>query len=122
MKFGGAIAAGGQFHHALGSVAATWPFAVRAQPAKGPLGLGLPIGSPENKYDQSLVEAFRQGLRIAGLVEDRDVVLDVIWSGGEPNEAVNEALKRRYRAPHPLWFKRISGGKAPDLNHSNCVY
>jgi len=84
-----------EFITLLGSATATWPLAVRAQQAKGPVHLGfLPLGSPDNKYDQSLVEAFRQGLRIAGLVEDRDVVLDVIWSGRDPNEAVSEALKR----------------------------
>jgi ABC-type uncharacterized transport system substrate-binding protein len=84
-----------EFIMLLGSATATWSLAVRAQQAKGPAHLGfLPLGSPDNKYDQSLVEAFRQGLRIAGLVEGRDVVFDVIWSGGDPNEAVSQALKR----------------------------
>ena len=42
--------------------AAAWPLAARAQNTKNPVRLGfLPIGSPDNKYDQSLVEAFRQG-------------------------------------------------------------
>jgi putative tryptophan/tyrosine transport system substrate-binding protein len=53
----------------------------------------VPLGSPENKYDQSLVEAFRQGLRQAGLVEDRDIVLDVVWAKGDPNQAVIDVLK-----------------------------
>jgi putative ABC transport system substrate-binding protein len=43
----------------------------------------LPGGSPSNTYDRSLVEAFRQGLREVGLVENRDVVLDVVWIGTE---------------------------------------
>jgi putative ABC transport system substrate-binding protein len=68
---------------------------VRAQHANNPVRIGfVPLGSPENKYDQSLVEAFRQGLRLAGLLEGRDVILDVIWSHGRPGEAVSEALKR----------------------------
>jgi putative ABC transport system substrate-binding protein len=67
----------------------------RAQQANNPVRIGfVPLGSPENKYDQSLVEAFRQGLRMAGLVEGRDAILDVIWSHGRPGEAVSEALKR----------------------------
>ena len=79
----------------IGASAATWPLALQAQQAKSPVLLGfLPIGLPDNKYDQSLVEAFRQGLRTAGLVEDQDVVMDVIWSKGDANEAVSEALKR----------------------------
>src|SRR6185312_3998612 len=80
---------------ALVGAAAAWPVMMRAQQANNPVRIGfLPLGSPDNKYDQSLVEAFRQGLRIAGLVEGRDVVLDVIWSRGDANAAVSEALKR----------------------------
>jgi len=80
---------------ALVGAAAAWPVMMRAQQANNPVRIGfVPLGSPENKYDQSLVEAFRQGLRIAGLVEGRDAILDVIWSHGRPGEAVSEALKR----------------------------
>jgi len=83
-----------EFMLALGGVAA-WPIPVRAQRAKSPVRLGfLPLGSPENKYDQSLVEAFRQGLNQVGLVENRDILLDVAWTSGDPNQAVSEVLKR----------------------------
>jgi hypothetical protein len=38
-----------------------------AQLAKSPIRIGLlPFGSPSNVYDQSLVDAFRSGLRQAG--------------------------------------------------------
>jgi putative ABC transport system substrate-binding protein len=44
--------------------AVAWPLAARAQQAENPVRIGfLPIGSPSNSYDQSLVEAFRRGLR-----------------------------------------------------------
>jgi len=67
----------------------------RAQPAKKPARIGfLPLGSPSNAYDRSLVEAFRQGLRQAGLVESRDVVLDVVWISGDPDQAVTEVMQR----------------------------
>src|SRR6478672_5556519 len=80
---------------ALVGAAAAWPVMMRAQQANNPVRIGfVPLGSPENKYDQSLVEAFRQGLRTAGLVEGRDAILDVIWSHGRPGEAVSEALER----------------------------
>ncbi len=72
-----------------------WPLAARAQPAKKPARIGfLPLGSPSNAYDRSLVEAFRQGLRQAGLVESRDVVLDVVWISGDPDQAVTEVMQR----------------------------
>ena len=74
--------------------AATWPLVARAQ-TKNPAHIGfLPIGSPDNKYDQSLVEGFRQGLRQAGLIEGQDIVLDIVWSKGDPDQAVAEVLKR----------------------------
>jgi putative tryptophan/tyrosine transport system substrate-binding protein len=82
------------FNTLLGGAMAAWPLAARAQDTK-PVRLGfLPLGSPDNKYDQSLVEAFRQGCRQIGLVEGRDIVLDVVWISGDPNEAVSEVLKR----------------------------
>jgi putative tryptophan/tyrosine transport system substrate-binding protein len=54
----------------------------------------LPLGLPSNPYDTSLVEAFRQGLREVGLIENRDIILDVVWVGDDPEEAVNEVLRR----------------------------
>src|SRR5436309_3415087 len=68
--------------------------AARAQQAKRPVRIGfLFFGSPSNAYDRSLVDAFRQGLRQVGLVENRDIVLDVVASGN-PDQAVTEVLQR----------------------------
>ena len=84
-----------EFMALLGGAAAAWPLAARAQQHKGPVRLGfLPIGSPSNAYDRSLVEAFQQGLRQVGLIENRDIVLDVLWVGDDPNQAVSEELRR----------------------------
>jgi hypothetical protein len=45
------------------------PFTAKAQQAASPVRIGfMPLGSPSNAYNSSLVEAFRQGLREAGLV------------------------------------------------------
>jgi putative tryptophan/tyrosine transport system substrate-binding protein len=71
-----------QFVSPLGGGAAvillSWPLAVRAQQQRGPVRVGfLPIGSPSNAYDRSLVEAFQQGLHRVGLIENQDIVLDV---------------------------------------------
>jgi putative ABC transport system substrate-binding protein len=55
--------------------------------AQQPTGLSriglLPFGSASNEYDRSLVEAFRLGLREIGVVENRDVALDVAWTSTE---------------------------------------
>jgi len=79
----------------VGGAAAAWPLAGRAQQSKGPVRLGfLPLGSPSNSYDRSLVEAFQQGLHQVGLIENRDIVLDVLWVGNDPDQAVKEVLGR----------------------------
>jgi putative tryptophan/tyrosine transport system substrate-binding protein len=75
--------------------AAAWPLAARAQQGKSRVRLGfLPLGSPSNAYDRSLVEAFQQGLRRVGLIENRDVMLDVAWVSGDPDQAVSDVLQR----------------------------
>jgi len=79
----------------LGGAPAAWPLGAHAQLAKGPIRLAfLPLGSPSNAYDRSLVEAFQQGLRRVGLIENRDIILDVVWISGDPDQAVSEALRR----------------------------
>jgi putative ABC transport system substrate-binding protein len=80
----------------LGGAAAAWPVTVSAQ-ANRPLRMGfLPIGSASNMYDRSLVEAFRDGLHDAGLIENRDFVLDLLWINNEPElpQAVEELVRR----------------------------
>jgi ABC-type uncharacterized transport system substrate-binding protein len=79
----------------LAGAAVAWPLAARAQPHKSLTRIAFfPLGSPSKTYDRSLVEAFQKGLRRAGLVEDQNIVLDVIWiSGGDPDQAVSEALQ-----------------------------
>jgi putative tryptophan/tyrosine transport system substrate-binding protein len=81
----------------VGGAAAAWPLAARAQQAENPIRIGfLPIGSSSNSYDRSLVEAFRQGLREVGVVENRHVVLDLVWIRNEPEipQAVSELMQR----------------------------
>jgi putative tryptophan/tyrosine transport system substrate-binding protein len=72
-----------------------WPLAARAQQSGKPVRLGfVVVGSPSNPYDLSLVEAFRQGLRKVGLIENQNVVLDVAWVKADANQAVSEVLQR----------------------------
>lgn len=81
----------------LGGAAVGWPLTARAQQAQSPVRIGfLPIGSPSNTYDLSLVEAFRRGLREVGVIETQHVVLDLIWINNEPElpQAVTELMQR----------------------------
>ena len=84
-----------EFITLLGGAAAAWPIIASAQEPKKPWRVGLlPLGSPSNPYDQSLVEAFRKGLRQTGLAESQDVMLDVVWTMGNPEQAVKALLER----------------------------
>src|SRR5437660_10467181 len=83
-----------EFISLLGGAVVAWPLAARAQQGKGPVRLGfLPLGSPTNAYDRSLVEAFQEGLRRVGLIENRDIILDVVWISGNTDQAVSEVLR-----------------------------
>ena len=64
----------------------------------------MPLGSPSNAYDQSLVEAFRRGLRESGLVENRQVILDVAWISAESEIAgtVKTLIERGARILVPV--------------------
>jgi ABC transporter substrate binding protein len=75
--------------------AAAWPVGARAQQHRGPVRVAfIPIGSPSNPYDRSLVEAFQRGLRRVGLTGNQDIALDIVWAGDRPDQAVSEALQR----------------------------
>jgi putative ABC transport system substrate-binding protein len=84
-----------EFITLLGGAGVTWPLSARAQQTKSPARIGmLPIGLPSNTYDKSLVASFRQGLRDVGIVENRDLMLDIAWSSGDLDVAVNELIQR----------------------------
>jgi ABC-type uncharacterized transport system substrate-binding protein len=89
-----------EFITLVGGAAVAWPVVARAQQPENPVRIGfLPVGSPSNSYDRSLVEAFRLGLRELGVIENRHVVLDVVWISSEPEipQAVNELMQRGAR-------------------------
>jgi putative ABC transport system substrate-binding protein len=87
-----------EFIALISGVVAAWPLGANAQQAKGPTRIGLlPFGSPSNAYDQSLVDAFRSGLRQAGLIEGPDMVLDIVWTSGsdaDTDKAVADLINR----------------------------
>ena len=86
-----------EFMTLVGGLAAVWGRGASAQ-ANKPIRIGLlPFGSPSNDYDKSLVEAFRLGLRQAGLVEGQDIVLDIVWTSGsdaDTDKAVADLIDR----------------------------
>ena len=83
-----------QFITLVGSTLA-WPLAVQAQQSRVPARVGfLFFGSPSDAYDRSLVDSFRQGLAEVGLIESRDILLDLEWISDNPDQAVTDVLGR----------------------------
>jgi putative ABC transport system substrate-binding protein len=70
----------------LGGVAAAWPLVARAQQGERMRRIGMLWASPPSANVERL-QAFRQGLRDAGYVEGRDLVLEQRGTGPyEPQE------------------------------------
>lgn len=79
----------------LGGIATARPLTARAAQSNGPVRIGfVPLGSPNNAYDQSLVAGFQHGLERVGLKEARDIVLDTVWVTSGADKAVAEVLSR----------------------------
>ena len=87
-----------EFITLLAGVSGCWVAGRASAQPKTPIRIGLlPFGSPSNDYDKSLVEAFRLGLRQAGLTEGRDIVLDIVWTSGsdaDTDKAVADLISR----------------------------
>ena len=86
--FEGEILQRREFITLLGSAAAAWPLAARAQQPERMRLVGLLMGYPEGDLQaQANVKAFREGLQSLGWIEGRNIRLEFRWAGGDPDKA-----------------------------------
>jgi putative ABC transport system substrate-binding protein len=88
----------------IGGAATGWPLAARAEQSENITRIGfLPLGSASNHFDLSYVEAFRNGLTDNGLVEGRNITVDMVWVTNEPeyDQTVIELVRRGARVLVP---------------------
>jgi putative ABC transport system substrate-binding protein len=86
-----------EFIALFGSAGVAWPLVARAQQPSNPFRIGyVPLGLATNATDQTYVEAFRKGLLDVGLIENRDVTIDITWVVNESDysQAVGQLLQR----------------------------
>jgi ABC-type uncharacterized transport system substrate-binding protein len=69
----------------LGSAAAAWPLAARAQQPGGMRRIGVLMHTTSDEPDaQAQMAAFLQGLQVAGWEIGRNLRIETRWSGGDP--------------------------------------
>src|SRR5262249_1891427 len=105
-----------QFITLIGSAAATWPLAARAQQAAKFARIGY-LGLVSASWHAPRVNAFRAGLRDLGYVEGKDIVIEFRWAEGQYDRL--PALAAELVDPRGAW--RVCG-QAGDVNYSDRHY
>src|SRR4029077_5557391 len=78
----------------LGSTAATWPLAARAQQPDRIRRIGVLMGYAESDSEgQAFVAAFREGLQKLGWVENRNMRIDYRWATSADPDSIPRFAK-----------------------------
>jgi putative tryptophan/tyrosine transport system substrate-binding protein len=73
--------------------------------------IGVLMGIESSTDARTRIAAFRQGLREAGWIEDRNVRIDVIWGPGDPEHVRTEAEELLRTSPDVI----VANGPVPTL-------
>jgi putative tryptophan/tyrosine transport system substrate-binding protein len=90
-----------EFITLLGSAAAAWPLAARAQQGEQMRRIGLLVGATgeHDPQSQARIMAFRHGLEALGWIEGRNVRIDYRFAGGDDNQIQTYAAELVNSAP-----------------------
>ena len=98
-----------EFITLLGSAAAAWPVAVRAQQGERVRRIGVLLNTAaDDMVFQTRVGAFLQGLALLGWIIGRNVRIEVRWSGGKADEARRYATELAALAPDVILAHGVS--------------
>jgi len=98
-----------EFITLLGSAAAAWPVAVRAQQGERVRRIGVLLNTAaDDMVFQTRVGAFLQGLALLGWTIGRNVRIEVRWSGGKADEARRYATELAALAPDVILAHGVS--------------
>jgi putative ABC transport system substrate-binding protein len=93
----------------VGGAAAAWPLAAHAQ--QQPHGIGF-LASGAAVSFAIFVDAFKQGMRDNGMVEDRDYVLDLRFADGDYSRFPTLAAEVAQHKPAVIVVTTISAARA----------
>ena len=83
-----------EFITLLGSAAAAWPFAARAQQPERMRRIGVLMSlAADDKEGQARIDAFVQGLRELGWIDGHNVQIDIRWAAGD-----GDRIRQQYAA------------------------
>jgi putative ABC transport system substrate-binding protein len=99
-----------EFITLLGSAAATWPLATRAQERVRRIGILLPATADDREY-QARIGAFLQGLALLGWTIGRNLRIDTRWAGARADSMRTQAAELTALAPDVIL---AHGGTAVD--------
>jgi putative tryptophan/tyrosine transport system substrate-binding protein len=94
-----------EFISLLGSAAAAWPLAARAQQADRVRRIGALIGAPsaDNPDAQANIRAFLQVLQQLGWTDGRNVRIDIRWGAGNADDIRKYAAELAALAPDVIF-------------------
>src|SRR4051812_47123755 len=99
-----------EFIKLLGGAAASWPLSAAAQQPTKPV-IGFLVSGSADSF-AIFVDAFKQGMRDNGLVEDRDYVLDLRFADGDYGRFPALAAETVQRKPAAIIVTTISAARA----------
>jgi len=94
----------------LAGAAMAWPLSAHAQQPAVPVIGFLISGSPDSFA--IFVDAFKQGMRDHGMVEDRDYLLDLRFANGDYSRFPTLAIELVERKPAAIVVTTISAARA----------